>query len=187
MGYSGIYGRKYRQGDFMIQKIALLESKKQIILYGPPGTGKTYNTREMAVSLIDKSFDVTKASPKDNNEDIAEKIHEITGNASSETRRAISGPERLYILEKYCNKVIRAEGEFSVTLQAVKKAKTKGREKFFAKKRMLGYLDEIGFKATARIEGFRRGQRDRSEATVVVDLTDRQYQELLVSKAEKNW
>lgn len=33
-------------------KIALLNKKKQIILYGPPGTGKTYNTKKMAIDLI---------------------------------------------------------------------------------------------------------------------------------------
>jgi adenylate kinase family enzyme len=36
----------------MKQRLSLLISKKQIILYGPPGTGKTYNTKEIAVSLL---------------------------------------------------------------------------------------------------------------------------------------
>lgn len=30
----------------------LLKAKKQIILYGPPGTGKTYNTKEIATTII---------------------------------------------------------------------------------------------------------------------------------------
>ena len=34
------------------EKIILLMKKKQIILYGPPGTGKTYNTKSIAVDLI---------------------------------------------------------------------------------------------------------------------------------------
>jgi SpoVK/Ycf46/Vps4 family AAA+-type ATPase len=37
----------------MRQKIELLEAKKQIILYGPPGTGKTYNTKSLAVRLLE--------------------------------------------------------------------------------------------------------------------------------------
>jgi Cdc6-like AAA superfamily ATPase len=36
-----------------INLINLLISKKQLILYGSPGTGKTYNTREIAVNLIE--------------------------------------------------------------------------------------------------------------------------------------
>lgn len=35
------------------QELLLLKTRKQIILYGPPGTGKTYNTKRIAVSLID--------------------------------------------------------------------------------------------------------------------------------------
>ena len=31
----------------------VLDLKKQIILYGPPGTGKTFNTRKIALDLID--------------------------------------------------------------------------------------------------------------------------------------
>ena len=33
--------------------ISFFKSKKQVILYGPPGTGKTYNSRKIAVDLID--------------------------------------------------------------------------------------------------------------------------------------
>ena len=32
----------------------VLDLKKQIILYGPPGTGKTFNTRNIAIDLIDR-------------------------------------------------------------------------------------------------------------------------------------
>jgi len=33
---------------------ALIDKKCQIILYGPPGTGKTFNTKNMAVAIIDR-------------------------------------------------------------------------------------------------------------------------------------
>lgn len=32
---------------------SLLRSKKQIILYGPPGTGKTYDTKKIALDIIE--------------------------------------------------------------------------------------------------------------------------------------
>lgn len=32
----------------------ILQSKKQIILYGPPGTGKTYNTKRIALNVLEK-------------------------------------------------------------------------------------------------------------------------------------
>lgn len=35
-------------------KISLLNKKKQIILYGPPGTGKTYNTKWLAVEILNE-------------------------------------------------------------------------------------------------------------------------------------
>ena len=41
-----------------VQIIQLLQSKKQIILYGPPGTGKTFNTKRIAVSLMDGFEDI---------------------------------------------------------------------------------------------------------------------------------
>jgi len=50
----------------MKQKIRLMISKKQIILYGPPGTGKTYNTRELAVRLLEgfKEVDLEQKDPE---------------------------------------------------------------------------------------------------------------------------
>ena len=39
--------------------VELLEKKKQVILYGPPGTGKTYNTKIIALSLIDAAHQST--------------------------------------------------------------------------------------------------------------------------------
>lgn len=35
------------------QTIGLLEKKKQIVLYGPPGTGKTYDTKKIALDIIE--------------------------------------------------------------------------------------------------------------------------------------
>jgi Cdc6-like AAA superfamily ATPase len=35
------------------QTIQLLQKKKQIILYGPPGTGKTYDTKRIAVEIME--------------------------------------------------------------------------------------------------------------------------------------
>ncbi|MBD3377429.1 hypothetical protein GF406_20545 [candidate division KSB1 bacterium] len=31
----------------------LMTKKGQIILYGPPGTGKTYNTKKVAIDLLE--------------------------------------------------------------------------------------------------------------------------------------
>lgn len=58
--------------------IQLLLKKKQIILYGPPGTGKTYDTRNIAVSLVGllpDSLDGDLPEPP------GEGVEEPTGNA----------------------------------------------------------------------------------------------------------
>jgi len=102
-----------------------------------------------------------------------------------EKRRIIDGSERIAILEKYNGKTVNTAGEFSVTLQSVKKAEARG--KIFYTSNMLGYLDTINFRATGRIEGFKSDQTDRSGTKLIVNLSDKQYQELLGSKAKKNW
>lgn len=40
--------------------LPLLLSKRQIVLYGPPGTGKTYNTKGIAVRLLNNPNDVER-------------------------------------------------------------------------------------------------------------------------------
>lgn len=54
-----------KDGDLGME--ALLRYKRSIVLYGPPGTGKSYTARELAISLITKTF--AKKLKSDNNKE----------------------------------------------------------------------------------------------------------------------
>jgi hypothetical protein len=42
-------------GSNITRTVGIIFNKKQIILYGPPGTGKTFNTKEIAVNILNKN------------------------------------------------------------------------------------------------------------------------------------
>ena len=100
-------------------------------------------------------------------------------------RRLRDMDERIDILKDYVNDEICTASGFSHTLQAAWKAEARGQ--LFGTTNMLGFLDDIGYKATGRIVGFDPDNPCRKSSKVVIELSDEQFQALLVNKKRKDF
>ncbi len=90
---------------------SLLRWKKQVILYGPPGTGKTYNTRKMAMALIENLYldgvenEPVRAEGKSENPLFHQIVHSIERLAAVE-RKASKTMVGYYSVSRKTNKRI---------------------------------------------------------------------------------
>ncbi|NLT27387.1 MAG: AAA domain-containing protein, partial [Microbacteriaceae bacterium] len=80
--------------EFVDDIVALLESKKQIVLYGPPGTGKTYFARRLARALVPDAErrPIVQFHPSTSYEDFFEGYRPETDADGAMTYRLRRGP-----------------------------------------------------------------------------------------------